>query len=177
MSVAANRYAKALIDALSLDRAQVGDEQLRSFAALLDEEPESKKLLENPAIAGARREAWLTEIGNALGFDRIIGNFVRILVERRRLDLLDQIIAAYERLLDQRMDVVRALVTAAQPLDNNQRRDLTSKLEMVTGKRVRMEMRVDPSLIGGVVARVNGTIYDGSVRQQLHAFKRRLVEE
>jgi F-type H+-transporting ATPase subunit delta len=57
-----------------------------------------------------------------------------------------------------------------------QTREIAAKLQKLTGKEVRMNVSVDPSLIGGVVAQVGGTIYDGSVRQQLRAFRNRLVE-
>jgi len=73
--------------------------------------------------------------------------------------------------------VVRAQVRAARPLEAIQQRELLAKLEQVTGKQVRIEVVLDSSLIGGVVAQVGSTIYDGSVRQQLRAFKSRLIEE
>jgi F-type H+-transporting ATPase subunit delta len=62
-------------------------------------------------------------------------------------------------------------------LDKTQQQDLARKLEQITGKQVRMEVTIDPELIGGVVAQVGSTIYDGSVRQQLRAVKGRLVGE
>jgi F-type H+-transporting ATPase subunit delta len=119
----------------------------------------------------------LKEISGALGLDRRVGNFVHILAERNRLPMLEEVIQEYQRLLDDRMGVVRARVTSARSLDPAQHRELTTKLEQITGKQVRMETAVDPSLIGGVVAQVGSTIFDGSVRQQLQAFKSRLVEE
>jgi F-type H+-transporting ATPase subunit delta len=68
-------------------------------------------------------------------------------------------------------------VRAARPLDPAQQEELASKLQAVTGKKVRMEIAVDPSLIGGMVAQVGTTIYDGSLRQQLQTIKHRLIEE
>jgi len=68
-------------------------------------------------------------------------------------------------------------VTAAYSLNHSEQQELTTRLEQATGKQIRMEVAVDPSLIGGVVAQVGSTIYDGSVRQRLEAFKTRLVEE
>ena len=94
-----------------------------------------------------------------------------------RLPLLQQIIDEYQRLLDDRLGIVRAQVRAAKALDAAQQQELAGKLEKLTGKQVRMEVAIDPSLIGGVVAQVGSTIYDGSVRQQLQAFKTRLVGE
>jgi F-type H+-transporting ATPase subunit delta len=177
MSVAANRYARALIDVLYPAAAVAGLEQLQSFATLLKEQPLGRIFLENPTMAGERRNRMLKEISDALGLDRRVSNFIHILAERNRLPALEEVIQQYQRFLDDRMGIVRARVTAARSLDPAQHKELTQKLEQVTGKQVRMEIAVDPSLIGGVVAQVGSTIYDGSVRQQLQAFKSRLVEE
>jgi F-type H+-transporting ATPase subunit delta len=177
MSVAANRYARALMDVLFPEKADAGLKQLQGFAALLAEQPEARVFLENPTMAGGRRKRMLKEISDALGFDRRVTNFINILAERNRLPLLEKVIDEYQRLLDDRLGIVRAQVTAARSLDPVQHKELESKLEQLTGKLVRMEIAIDPSLIGGVVAQVGSTIYDGSVRQQLQAFKSRLVGE
>jgi F-type H+-transporting ATPase subunit delta len=176
MSVAANRYAKALLDVLYPTKAEAGYQQLQSFNALLKEQPPARRLLENPTLSTDRRRRFLREISDASGFDRRIANFIDILIDRNRLVLLDEIIDAYQKLLDERLGVVRAQVTAARPLDRLQQRELAAKLEQVTGKQVRMEVAVDPSLIGGVIAKVGSTIYDGSMRNQLSAVKSRLIE-
>jgi F-type H+-transporting ATPase subunit delta len=143
----------------------------------LAEQPDGRRFLENPTLGGDRRRLLLKEISDALLFDRRVGNFINILAERNRLPLLDQIIDEYQKLLDERLGIVRARVTAARTLDTAQQKELADKLEKLTGKQVRMEVDIDPSLIGGVVAQVGSTVYDGSVRQQLQAFKSRLVEE
>ncbi|HLH32399.1 MAG TPA: ATP synthase F1 subunit delta [Terriglobia bacterium] len=177
MSVAANRYARALMDVLYPNKADAGLEQLQKFAALLKEQPEARIFLENPTMAGERRLRMMKEISAAFSFDRAVTNFINILADRNRLPELEDVIQEYQRLLDDRMGIVRAQVTAARSLDPAQHRELSDKLEQLTGKQVRMEIAIDPSLIGGVIAQVGSTIYDGSVRQQLQAFKSRLVEE
>jgi F-type H+-transporting ATPase subunit delta len=177
MSVAANRYAKALMDVLYPDNAETGFEQLRSFSELLVEEPDAGRILENPTISVDRRKGLLKEIGDAYGFIKPIRRFLDLLVERDRLNLRGEILDAYQKLMDERLGIVRAEVTAARPLDADQQRQLGEKLESVTGKKIRMEVVLDPALIGGVVARVGSTIYDGSLRQQLQSFKNRLSQE
>jgi F-type H+-transporting ATPase subunit delta len=176
MSLAANRYATALMDVLYPGKkAEAGFQQLQSFAALLKEQPDSRRFLENPALAGDRRTRLLKEISAALGFDRPVANFINILADRNRLPILDEVIVEYRRIMDKRLGIVRARVTAARTLDTAQQQELARKLQEITGKQVRMEVAIDPSLLGGVVAQVGSTIYDGSVRQQLEAFKSRLV--
>jgi len=177
MSVAANRYARALIDALPPAKAEEGHEQLVSLNKLLDAEVEARRLFENPTVPVERRKLLLKEIADNLGFSTQIRNFINLLIERNRLPLLNEIIRAYQKFLDERLGIVRASVTAAQPLDDGQRRELTAKLEKVTGKRIKMDVSVDSNLLGGVVARVGSTIYDGTLLQQLKSVRERLVEE
>src|SRR5215471_10001050 len=102
MSVAANRYATALVDALYPNKVEEGLKQLQQFAGLLTEEPDSRRLLENPALAGERRLRLLREIATALNLDRRVANFINILVERNRLPILEEIVAEYQRLMDKR---------------------------------------------------------------------------
>jgi F-type H+-transporting ATPase subunit delta len=175
MSVAANRYATALIDVLYPEKAEVGLQQLESFVGLLNEQPDGRRILENPAMAGERRNRLLKEISAVFGFDRRVTNFISILADRNRLPILEEIITEYQRLMDKKLGIVRARVTSAHALDSTQQQELARKLQQITGKQVRMEVATDPALIGGVVAQVGSTIYDGSVRQQLEAFKSRLL--
>ena len=176
MSVAANRYAKALIDVLSLEQAETGLNQLSSFSKLLREQTQARQFFENPTVPFDRRKSLARALGTKIGFDPKILNFIDILIERNRLDILDEIIPAYRKVMDEKLGIVRAVVTTAQPLDSAQQSELTAKLASVTGKQVRMEVAVDPTLIGGVVAKVGSTVYDGSVRQQLKAFRSALIE-
>ena len=177
MSVAANRYAKALMDVLYPDNAEAGFQQLQRFSELLREQPDAGRILENPTIPVERRKALLKGLGETLGFHRSVRNFLDLLVERNRLDILDDIRSAYQTVMDEKLGIVRAQVTAARPLDPAEQQQLATKLQAVTGKKVQMEVAVDPALIGGVVAKVGSTIYDGSLRQQLKTFKNRLIEE
>jgi F-type H+-transporting ATPase subunit delta len=176
MSIAANRYARALLDVLYPKNADTGYDQLSRFSALLSEQPDARRLLENPTVPVERRKSLVKEITAALGSIPEIRNFIDILIDRNRLDLLNEIVGTYQKYLDQRLGIVRAIVTAAAPLDEAQRTTLVVQLEKATGKQVRISVAVDPSLLGGVVARVDSTIYDGSLRQQLESFREKLVQ-
>jgi len=177
MSVAANRYAKALLDVLYPSGAEQGLEQLESFSNLLSTETQVRQLFENPTIAADRRKSMFKAIADSASYDTVVRNFLDLLIERNRLDLLGEIVNSYRKLLDEKLGLVRAHVTSATPLDPQQQRELAARLERVTGKQVRMEVAVDSSLIGGVIAQVGSTIYDGSIRQQLQTFKRRLIQD
>ena len=98
-------------------------------------------------------------------------------MDRRRIALLSEIIRDFEAVVDARLGFARADVTSARELSEGQRGELNSKLQRLTGKRIRMRFTVDQALIGGAVARIGSTVYDGSVRGQLASLERRLSVE
>lgn len=177
MSVAATRYAKALLDVLYPARAEMGREQLMKFASVLSQEADARLVLENPTVSPEKRKDLLARIGDALSLDTPIRNFLALLVERNRLDLMDEIVSTYEALLDDKLGVVKAKITSALELDSKQQDEVAARLQSLTGKKVRMEVAVDPSLIGGLIAQVGSTIYDGSIRQQLQTFRNSLTQD
>ena len=79
--------------------------------------------------------------------------------------------------MDERLGFARAEVSSPRELTESQRGAISGQLERLTGKRIRMRFAVDPALIGGVVARIGSTVYDGSVRGQLQTLGRRLSTE
>src|SRR5688572_7743648 len=113
MSVAASRYAKALLDVLYPAKAEVGREQLLKFSSLLSQQAEARVLLENPTVSVERRKELLARVGDALALEPPIRNFLSLLVERNRLELMDEIVQTYESLLDEKLGVVRARITSA----------------------------------------------------------------
>jgi F-type H+-transporting ATPase subunit delta len=177
MSVAASRYAKALIDVLYPQKAQAGLEQLQRFSAVLTQQADVRRVFENPTISTERRKTFLKDIADGFGFDAAVRNFLNLLIERNRVDLVGEITNLYQRRLDEKMGIVRARVTSAQALGPDEQREVAAKLQSATGKVVRMELSTDPSLIGGVVAEVGSTIYDGSIRQRLQTFKKSLTTD
>jgi F-type H+-transporting ATPase subunit delta len=90
--------------------------------------------------------------------------------------MLGEIRQAFRAVVDERMGAVEAGVASARELTGEQGDRVTARLSRLTGKRVRCKFSVDESLIGGMVARIGSTIYDGSVRGQLEALRRRLTE-
>jgi F-type H+-transporting ATPase subunit delta len=98
-------------------------------------------------------------------------------VDHRRIAILSEIIRSFEETVDERLGFARAEIQTARELSESQRASLVPRLERLTGKRVRPHFSVDEALIGGVVARIGSTVYDGSVRGQLASLERRLAAE
>jgi F-type H+-transporting ATPase subunit delta len=177
MSVAARRYAKALLDVLYPAKAEMGLDQLKGFATVLSQQNDARLVFENPTVSHERRKDLLNKVGDALKLDTPIRNFLGILIDRNRLDLLNEIISTYETSFDERQGVVQARITSANELSPTQQSEVAARLQAATGKKVRMQLTVDPSLIGGLIAQVGSTIYDASIRQQLQTFKNSLTQD
>ena len=181
LSAVAKRYADALADVVTAAGSPLRPEdavaELRGFDGALQGSPELQNALVTPAIANARKKAVVGRIADVLKLSRISRNFLFVLVDKRRIGLLGEIIQLLETIVDERLGFARAEVASARELSDLQRTALNTRLESLTGKRVRMRVKVDESLIGGVIARIGSTVYDGSVRGQLENLGRRLSAE
>ena len=150
--------------------------ELRSFASAL-ESPELRNALITPAVPPARKRAVIGRVADILGLSRITRNFLFVLIDRRRIAEFSDVVNAFEQILDERLGFARAQVASARELTEEQRAALTAVLEKASDKRLRAQFAVDASLIGGVLARIGSTVYDGSVRGQLQTLRRRLSAE
>ena len=176
-SVVASRYARALADAVgrgATDPRQVLG-QLRAVSQMVETSPELRTVLLSPAVPPARKRAVMSRLAPAAGLSGVVLNFLFVAIDRRRANILGEIADAFETVLDERSGVVRAEVQSAAELNERQRAAIQQELSRVAGKQVRCEFAVDPALIGGVVARVGSTVYDGSVRTQLASMRERLA--
>jgi F-type H+-transporting ATPase subunit delta len=133
-------------------------------------------VLLNPAVPVPRKRAAVTELAAKLGVTSVLSKLLTLLAERDRLIVLPDVLSAYrERLLDHQ-HVVRAEVTTATALSAERTQEIEKRLAQVTGKTVLVSARVDVSIIGGIVARIGGTVYDASVTHQLERIRTRLMQ-
>jgi F-type H+-transporting ATPase subunit delta len=151
--------------------------ELRAFEATLSESVALHNALVTPAVPAARKRAVVGRIADLLKLSRITRNILYVLVDHRRIGLLSGIVAEFEQVIDARLGFARAEVSSPSELNEAQRRALDAQLARLTGKRIRMRFSIDPALIGGAVARIGSTVYDGSVRAQLATLERRLSAE
>lgn len=174
----AARYARALFD-VALEQADIAqvDRDLASAVATITENPELGQVLTNPRVPEGARSQIVAEIAAKLGLTPPVAKLLTLIGERNRLDLLPEVAAVFRELLLAHQNIVEATVTSALPLSPETVSAVQAGLSEATGKRVEMKVSVDPSLLGGVVARVGSTVYDGSVRTQLKKMRDRLVAE
>jgi F-type H+-transporting ATPase subunit delta len=143
---------------------------------LFKQNPSLEKVMLHPAVPVQRKRAVMVALVERARLSPILSKLLVLLAERDRLVLLPDLLSAYrERVLDHQQ-IVRAEITTASPIGPDQAQAIERGLAKVTGRTVRLGVRTDPSLIGGVVARIGDTIYDGSVTTQLERMKKRLVE-
>jgi len=132
-------------------------------------------VLSNPSIPHKQKEDLLENLLERTRPSKTTANFVRILLRNGRLSEISTIRDRFIDELEERSGVVSAEVISARELPSDQIAELKSHLEKLTGKNVNLSMRLDESLIGGVVTRIGSTVYDGSVRTKLENLKEKLV--
>ena len=181
ITAVATRYAQALADAVMAPgsgvRAENALAELRTFETVLNGSADLHNVLTSPAVPPGRKRAVVARIADVLKISHIPRNFLFVLIDHGRVSELPGMLQSFETVVDQRLGFARAEVASASDLTEAQRTALNSVLERITGKRIRMRFAVDHSLIGGVVARIGSTVYDGSVRGRLDSLARRLATE
>jgi F-type H+-transporting ATPase subunit delta len=178
-NAAARQYANALFDVAakngSVDRVR---QDLSAFADLIRSHADLAKVLLTPTVPIARKRGVVDALATAAGdmtgeARRVLG----LLADRDRLGILDEVIAAFTDRSMAADRVVTAEVTSAAPLDAAPKAALIAALSQAVGRQVTMTERVDPALIGGVVAKVGSLVFDGSVTRQLERIRQKLVAE
>jgi F-type H+-transporting ATPase subunit delta len=175
---AANRYARALLEVGLKENADLSkfESELTEFNDLVHQHPTLEKVLLNPAVPVSRKRAVVAELTGRARVQPVLAKLLGLLAERDRLIVLPDLVAAYRERLQDHLQVVRAEVTTALPLSAERAKQIERTLASATGRTVTLSTRVDPSIIGGVVARVGGTVFDGSVTNHLQRMKQRLEE-
>jgi F-type H+-transporting ATPase subunit delta len=173
----ARRYARALralaAEAQALE--PVG-EQLQRFGDVLRGDGALQAALLRPWVKAATKRAIVLEIAGRLGLSPLTRSFLALVAQRRRLDLLPEILTAYRALVDEAAGRVRARVRTAVVLSDRQRTAVRERLTRRLGKTVLLETEVDAGLLGGFVAEVGSLVLDASVKGQLDALRERLTK-
>lgn len=169
---AAKRYAQAAF-AVALEGGDperwLGD--LDAIVALVAR-PEVAALLESDRVPGAQKDDLLRAAMPDVGQGAM--SLARLLVAKRRTNLVEQIRQGFRDLLDDHKGLARASVTTAIPLTDEQAKEIAAKLSGITGKQVTIEPSVNPDILGGLIARIGDTLIDGSTRSRLLALKKEL---
>jgi len=178
VKVVAQRYVRALAD-VAVERG-TGDQlkkELAAFVDLLDESADLRNFLASPAVVRGHKHGVIKKLTQRMDASETLRNFLLVVVDGRRTGMLRQMYEAFEAELLARMNTAEAYVTSAHELNAAEQAEITKALERRTGRRVQAHYGIDPELIGGAVARVGSTIYDGSLRARLNRLRDRLTAE
>ncbi|RLA99849.1 MAG: hypothetical protein DRG37_03855 [Deltaproteobacteria bacterium] len=168
----ANRYAKALFDlAREEGKEEKFLEELRSVVKIVAENEELKSMLESPLYDLFLKKKILAGITSKMGLSQYMCRFLDILLEKDRFSYLEDIQKAYIEIMDEVSGKVRAKIITAIEIDDKDVEEISDALSKVIKKKISPEVSVDPSLIGGIVAEVQGMVYDGSIKRQLEKIK------
>jgi F-type H+-transporting ATPase subunit delta len=175
----AGRYATAFVEILFSPNPPLSPEQalseLSSFDAMVASAPDLKHILNSPAVSRVRKRGVIAKIAEQTGLSTTVRNFLYVVIDRGRPALLPVLRKKVEEFVDARRGIARAQVATAAALNDEQKAAIGAELSRVTGKKVQCDFHWDPALLGGVVARIGSTVYDGSVRGKLTALKSRLT--
>jgi F-type H+-transporting ATPase subunit delta len=178
LSVVAERYAAALADvAAERKNSEEVKGELQAFVEAFFLIPDLRNALESPALNAELKRKVIAEIAAKMGIHSEVRNFIYLVVDHRRTEMLPEILEAFREELNARLGIVEAEVTSARELSAGEKKELTSVLEKRTGKKVEARFQEDRELLGGAVVRLGSTIYDGSVRDQLDRLREKLETE
>jgi len=175
---ASQQYANALADiALAQGAAVPVTQQLGDFTAAYASSAELRNILASPAVSKAEKRGVAERISARLGAGKIIRNFLFVVIDHQRTQLLPEIFESFQNVVRERQGVAEAEIFSPTALSEAQKKEMTQALERLTGKRVEAKFSLDTRLLGGAMVRVGDTIYDGSLRKRLNVLREQLAAE
>ena len=173
-TISARRYAQAIFQiAQAKNNLDEWKKELRKLAELMKDR-ETVDLIDHPKIPFNLKADLVKQKLNTS--NELVLNLCNLLILKGRLKNAEQIADEYDSLLDEKRGIKHAIVTTAVPVDDAEKHKISGQLEKITGKNVSIKLQVNPSILGGMVARIEDTLIDGSVRNRLELLRRNLVE-
>lgn len=164
----AKRYAAALY-ALA-DQEKLLDKvaaDLKDLGAMLDNSADLRRMVGSPAMTRRLQTNALNELAERAGFVRLTRNFLGVIAHHRRFNLLREVVRAFQAELARRRGEATAEVVSAIELSDKQSERLADALKAMAGAKISVNVKVDPSILGGLVIRVGSTMIDSSLRTKL----------
>ena len=174
MSVAST-YAEALYEAAAEgDVVPAVAQDLDDFLSAMEVSPELHDALVNPEIDTPRKRA----VVNALGAEAqpLVRNFLLVLIDRGRMSELPEITRAFAARVAQAEDILAVEAITAVPLPDDLRERIVERIQEQSGRRVWLEERLDPEVVGGLVLNFGDVVVDASVRNRLDGLRRALTQ-
>lgn len=176
-NIAARRYARALFalgKKKGLEELETYGKDLAALAAMLKENADLLRVFKNPIFSIEEKKNVIDMMMDKAGTSGTVKNFCRLLADKKRLDILPEIEAYFGELLDAEKGVVRGEVITAVELAEAKQKDVQSRLEGQAGKKLVLDFKADPDILGGLVLHVGDQVLDGSLRAQLDILKEQI---
>jgi F-type H+-transporting ATPase subunit delta len=174
----ASRYARALLASLPDNQtAEQADQFLGVIRDSLDESPEFRDLLQDPAVPRSILKKVLRTLAEQAGMPVEVSNFLATVVDHNRTTSLASIAEVFHTEREAAAGIVPAEITTAWPLGDDLKERTRLALEKMTGRTVQLTASVDDTIVGGAVTRVGSTIYDGSLKMHLDRLRRKMTQE
>ncbi len=168
LQTVARRYASALADVV-VERKEEREvqQEIDQWASMIEANPQLKQVFANPTIAYDEKRKVLEELISRTRVRPTTASFLRVLLRNQRLSQLRDVAERFALVLDERGGMVSADVTTAKPIPEDLKNQVRETLMAATGRSVRVTFNTDETIIGGLVARIGSTIFDGSVQNRL----------
>ncbi|MEM6678383.1 MAG: F0F1 ATP synthase subunit delta [Pseudomonadota bacterium] len=164
----ADRYATALFElALEQKALDTVEKDVDTLAAAMADSADLRTLVDSPLYSREAQGKAMAAVVSALGIGAFVGNLVALMASKRRLFVLADVLRAFSARLAAHRGEITAEVTAARKLSAAQKKALTASLKAATGQDVKLDIRVDESLIGGLIVKVGSRMVDTSIRSKL----------
>lgn len=174
-STVAKSYASALFElGQKTGEAEAFGRSLSRLAGLIESDPRIRDFLRSPKIDAAAKKAAFTKALGASVPPRFV-NFLKVMIDKRRQNLVPQVASQYALMLDEHMGRLNAQVTLAREPDEREERDIAARLTELLGRSVVPHIRVDPNILGGIVVRYGDRVMDGSLRRRLLSLRNRML--
>jgi F-type H+-transporting ATPase subunit delta len=178
ISGVAERYAQALFSlAQEQNATDTVADALSNFGSLIAQSADLQRFVASPVFSAEEQVKAISAILSQLGFSGITANFIKLVATKRRLFVLPDMIRAFNALNDKVKGVTKAQVTVAEPLSPDHTAALEEALRQVTGgQTVKVNVNVDPSIIGGIVVKLGSRMVDASLKTKLNSLRTRMKE-
>ena len=171
-TILAKRYAKALFAVgKELGAFDEYTKALGEMAKLYNSSAEVRDALTNPLYPLDVRAKVMEHLVQALNTTQELGNFLNLLVQKKRADVLPDIAEVFQAMVDEDRNVCQGTVVSATELSAELQEKVKATLEKITSKSVVLKAEVDPSILGGIIAKVGDLVLDGSIKTQLAGLK------
>ena len=167
-TILARRYSKALFSVAKEEGSfEQYSQALHELRSLFISNPELMDALTNPLYPMDAKEKVMAAITDSMAVDKIMVNFMGLLVQKKRAEILPEIAEEFQAMVNEENNIVHGSVVSAVEMDSDLQSKVQTTLEKLTGKKVELSTSVDPSIIGGIIAKVGDLVLDGSIKAQL----------